>query len=135
MGRNALCSCLHNRKLNRIPSIFLTPVWAGRSAWNDRGVGIAEVAGSNPAPSTIESSQTGHFSTNFPTCDSCLVTLPASRFRKSKDLAVGADWLEKLARSQFTPLDTFSLNSFSSRSSKRPQKIDGVEESRTPLLI
>jgi integrase len=25
--------------------------WAGRSAWNDRGVGIAEVAGSNPAPS------------------------------------------------------------------------------------
>ena len=26
--------------------------WAGRSAWNDRGVGIAEVAGSNPAPST-----------------------------------------------------------------------------------
>jgi len=26
---------------------------AGRSAWNDRGVGIAEVAGSNPAPSTV----------------------------------------------------------------------------------
>lgn len=26
--------------------------WAGRSAWNDRSVGIAEDAGSNPAPST-----------------------------------------------------------------------------------
>jgi len=25
---------------------------AGRSAWNDRGVGIAEVRGSNPRPST-----------------------------------------------------------------------------------
>ena len=27
--------------------------WAGRSAWNDRSVGIAEAAGSNPAPSTL----------------------------------------------------------------------------------
>jgi hypothetical protein len=26
--------------------------WAGRSAWNDRHVGIVEAAGSNPAPST-----------------------------------------------------------------------------------
>jgi hypothetical protein len=26
--------------------------WAGRSAWNDRNVGIVEVAGSNPVPST-----------------------------------------------------------------------------------
>jgi hypothetical protein len=29
--------------------------WAGRSAWNDRSVGIAEAAGSNPAPSTTMS--------------------------------------------------------------------------------
>ena len=29
--------------------------WAGRSVWNDRDVGIVEVAGSNPAPSTITS--------------------------------------------------------------------------------
>jgi len=28
-------------------------VWAGRSAWNDRHVGIVEAAGSNPAPSTM----------------------------------------------------------------------------------
>ena len=27
--------------------------WAGRSVWYDRSVGIAEAAGSNPAPSTI----------------------------------------------------------------------------------
>jgi integrase len=27
-------------------------LWAGRSAWNDRSVGIAEAAGSNPVPST-----------------------------------------------------------------------------------
>ena len=27
--------------------------WAGRSAWYDRNVGIVEVAGSNPAPSTV----------------------------------------------------------------------------------
>ena len=27
--------------------------WAGRSVWYDRHVGIVEVAGSNPAPSTI----------------------------------------------------------------------------------
>ena len=26
--------------------------WAGRSVWYDRSVGIAEAAGSNPAPST-----------------------------------------------------------------------------------
>ena len=26
--------------------------WAGRSAWHDRNVGIVEVAGSNPVPST-----------------------------------------------------------------------------------
>ena len=29
--------------------------WAGRSAWNDRSVGIAEAAGSNPVPSTLMS--------------------------------------------------------------------------------
>ena len=27
--------------------------WAGRSVWYDRSVGIAEAAGSNPAPSTL----------------------------------------------------------------------------------
>jgi hypothetical protein len=27
--------------------------WAGRSAWYDRHVGIVEVPGSNPGPSTI----------------------------------------------------------------------------------
>ena len=29
------------------------PIWAGRSAWNDRHVGIVEAAGSNPVPSTF----------------------------------------------------------------------------------
>ena len=29
------------------------PYRAGRSVWHDRHVGIVEVAGSNPAPSTI----------------------------------------------------------------------------------
>ena len=37
--------------LNNFP--FIVSVWAGRSAWNDRSVGIAEDAGSNPAPSTM----------------------------------------------------------------------------------
>ena len=27
-------------------------LWAGRSVWHDRHVGIVEAAGSNPAPST-----------------------------------------------------------------------------------
>ncbi len=32
---------------------FRSNVWAGRSAWYDRHVGIVEAAGSNPAPSTF----------------------------------------------------------------------------------
>jgi hypothetical protein len=32
--------------------------WAGRLAWNDRSVGIAEATGSNPVPSTIKTDGT-----------------------------------------------------------------------------
>jgi hypothetical protein len=32
--------------------VWVRMSWAGRSAWNDRSVGIAEAAGSNPVPST-----------------------------------------------------------------------------------
>jgi hypothetical protein len=35
-----------------IHSSFKSQCWAGRSVWYDRNVGIVEVAGSNPAPST-----------------------------------------------------------------------------------
>ena len=38
--------------------------WAGRSAWNDRNVGIVEVAGSNPVPSTLRESRPFHEETN-----------------------------------------------------------------------
>ena len=40
--------------------------WAGRSAWNDRSVGIAEAAGSNPVPSTTRTDRT--FCWIFLTC-------------------------------------------------------------------
>jgi hypothetical protein len=38
----------------RVKGSEATLLWAGRSVWHDRHVGIVEVAGSNPAPSTIE---------------------------------------------------------------------------------
>ena len=44
--------------------------WAGRSAWNDRHVGIVEAAGSNPVPST--------------TCEPCLSGLILNVVRRSR---------------------------------------------------
>jgi hypothetical protein len=43
--------------LNSSPAGFRMS-WAGRSAWNDRSVGIAEAAGSNPVPSTTKTVRT-----------------------------------------------------------------------------
>jgi hypothetical protein len=41
---------------------------AGRSAWYDRHVGIVEVPGSNPGPSTIMPSSLVHFSLHMSLC-------------------------------------------------------------------
>lgn len=45
--------CIRLNSFSLMVCVWLN-VWAGRSAWNDRSVGIAEAAGSNPAPSTFK---------------------------------------------------------------------------------